>query len=413
MVRERGSLRRFAADTALLLAVVGIVPALATSQVDPARVARDEALRLDPYTENDPEAMASMGYKSFGPMEWASTHTSKDIRDMLPALEFRFVETEHFRIVSTMSGFSMPRGKLKKLVRKELEELAKTLPRLKPKRVKAIDPWLHLHLTAARIEAHYTRFVSDLQVDEFEIAKSTSGRYLGMRGKFCVLLFNKDDNLARYMRETCSAEAAAKPAHTHLFPDTDSHVVGIAETFRGKLEGDYLHMQCKVIHNLTDMLVRSYRGYRFSLPMWLTNGMAHFYVHEIEPMNHCYFEMQSGKPDRIFDPKWGKNIRGLVKNKAFRPMSELMVMRTAAESEFFDQMGAWSRIDYALRERPKEFAVFLSSLKRPLAPESGTLPSFNQVIDRQNSALREAFGVGPDEFDEAWCAFVLKNYPKR
>jgi hypothetical protein len=112
--------------------------------------------RLDPYTKGDPAAMAKLGYVSFGPFPFGNiadkpTDSAK-IDATLEFIQIRWVETKHFRIGLNLPEWPVPvdpetRGK----IRRELEELQKVLPSVNPK-IRILDPWLRVHLTAMRLE---------------------------------------------------------------------------------------------------------------------------------------------------------------------------------------------------------------------------------------------------------------------
>ena len=45
-----------------------------------------------------------------------------------------------------------------------------------------------------------------------------------------------------------------------------------------------------------------------------------------------------------------------------------------------------------------------------MVPGHGALPDEGQVLAFQEEAFQKSFDVSPDAFDEAWAAWVKKNY---
>ena len=64
---------------------------------------------------------------------------------------------------------------------------------------------------------------------------------------------------------------------------------------------------------------------------------------------------------------------------------------------YYGHVQSWSRVDYLLQE-PDRFREFLKGVL-------GT-----PTRERQIQALAEAYEVTPEEFDEQWRKWAIKNY---
>ncbi len=193
--------RSIAARTALLCCLALCVVAL------PGQRRRDK-WKVDPYTDNDPKRMAKAGYVNYGPFEFGSLGVdmvpSTSIAETLSYAEIIWMETEHFRFAIELPKWQVPtEAATKKKLRAELTELKKVLPKINPK-TRRLDPWLRAHLTAYRMEKLYDETMALFGVTDASFpqdpknvivdAKKTYmgyGPYLGMRGKYLVLVVEK------------------------------------------------------------------------------------------------------------------------------------------------------------------------------------------------------------------------------
>ncbi|MGB0685343.1 MAG: hypothetical protein ACPGQD_04040, partial [Planctomycetota bacterium] len=183
----------------LLTMLTGLLAVPATAQKDNED---DEGPEPDPYTEEVREAMDRAGYVRFGQMQWADNHGTKDIEEAFGGVEMIWVETEHFRIGSSLPEYTIDRANKveKKKLEEELKRLRERLPTA-PKKVKKLDPWLRLHLFAMRAEELYDEIEEMLKVEDESFPRGPGtvvdgkymgeGPYLGMTDKYLVLLTEK------------------------------------------------------------------------------------------------------------------------------------------------------------------------------------------------------------------------------
>jgi hypothetical protein len=165
------------------------------SAQDKAPAGKDEDVKaIDPYTDGDAKAMAAAGVVAYGPFPWADDKSTADLERVLGERHMLWLETAHFRIGSALPMQNLPAGQdQKRILSEELKQLHKKVPRV-PEHPARLDPWLRLHLYAARAEGCYAWFQKLLSVTDANFGDGTQvrkGAYLGLPDKFLLLLFQK------------------------------------------------------------------------------------------------------------------------------------------------------------------------------------------------------------------------------
>ena len=383
-----------------------------------------EAWMADPYTKGDEAAMKTAGYVRFGPLTWGDDHDTRAIDKMLSHAEIIWIETRHFKLGCHLAPYQLPRrGKWKKKIVDELKELQKKLPAVNPK-TKVLDPWLRAHLYAHRLEVFYADFCKRLGVEDEDFPKkgkpSRLGRYmgkgphLGMPGKFCILLLTKASDVIRYGKRAGRPVDANKrqPVKAYFVKQGSLCFATMTEAAGNALAVDK-SMHCHLYFNLVHSLLDGYKHYAHGLPKWFCEGLAHWYVHRIDPKENQFSGMKGGIPKEHKDPKWKAKLRKRIKHKDYEPLSNLMKHMGFNQFSFGDHMAIWSRVEYLLANEPEKFAKFLGRMKAPVSAASGKSPTDEAVLKRQDECFREAFGMDPKAFDKVWVRYVLKKYPRK
>jgi len=386
--------------------------------------AQAPAWEKDPYTKGEEAAFKRAGYVSVGPFTWGDDHDSRLIDKMLPHAKIRWIETEHFKLGCGLAKYKVPKqGKWRRKIMKDLKQLKEVFPEVNPK-TKVLDPWLRAHLFAYRLEKMYDDISSRLGVTDKDFPKkgeaSSRGRYmgkgpyLGMPTKYTVLLLTKSSDLMRYAQRAGSSVDPSKPVPLRMnFLKQQSLFFGTAvELAKGALIQDK-SLHCHVWFNVVHTLLSGYKHYAHSLPVWCSEGVAHWYVLEVDPAEHVFTAIKGAAVDKRKDPKWGLKIRRRVKNKDYEPMAKLMTKMSAGEFTFGDHMAAWSRIDFLFKKNPKGFAKFMDRMKAPVIAQAGKSPTNESILKRQSECFTECIGMDPKAFDKAWTRYVLKSYPRR
>ncbi len=391
--------------------------------------APDEA--VDPYTRGDPAAMQAAGYVSFGPFPWAAKHTTEDIEAILGDVPMLWLETTHFRIGCSLPAYKVTNAEKRK-IGAELEQLAERIPRVK-KRTKVLDPWLRLHLFAQRIEDLHADFcdlagVTDTDfahlpqtaaapVADGEPSASTPATYmgegpcLGMRDKFTLLLCEKTSTLARYkVRFTQSGGGAS--TIKWAFPEPASLMFGTAVEIGNGTYDEDTKLHCHVVFNLIHNLVNGFKYYGYQLPVWLPEGLAHSYRRQIDSDVLQFSAIKLRGTLSEDEDDWAVRVRARVKHEYYPASSELLRRSDWDDMTLTEHMMIWSRVDFLLAQGRDRFAVLLDRIKDRPYDESGMLPP-ERILERQDLALREAYDLDLQSFDEAWAAWVLDTYPKK
>ena len=386
--------------------------------------------RIDPYTKHDQEALfEKAGYVSYAPFHWADSHHTRDIDKLLPAAMFLWVETKHFKIASSLPPSKLPRDpKKRKQIRDELKELKKILPKVNY-RAKVLDRWLRLHLFAMRFERLYTDFSKLVGVTDADfpqkvlkagtVKKGTKymglGPCLGMANKPHIMLCTKRSTLGHYSRFATGRAHSRENAHWFLYSNRSAFFGTNLEIGRGCLLDDgYLHLY--MIFNVGAMLIDGFKDNTYVIPPWLRQGLSNWLVKQTDPEEEFFFGIQEfNLTDRDRDETdWPLVTRKLVKHGVgFKSAAVLLPLRVAGKMTLEDQMTAWSRCDFLIKHDQKKFARFMDLMKDQLPHEPNVLPTNEAINKNQELALKKAYGFDYAAFDEAWMAYVLKNYPRK
>ena len=153
---------------------------------------------------------------------------------------------------------------------KEISRLRKKLSKV-PKKVKKLDPWLRVHLTAQRAEEEYQRFLKDFDIDPDKCEAELGGKWIGRRHKFLVLLVEKEDTLARYSGNYTGQ--SARIATHHHFKENDAFFFGMS--FESFAEGDRVDTDyySSFASGLYESFLHAY-GRPYQLPWWYTQAVS-------------------------------------------------------------------------------------------------------------------------------------------
>lgn len=399
-----------------LLLLAGMI--FLTSPLSAQKSKDKEEMEPDPYTEEDREIMDRVGYLRFGQMPWGDNHGTKDIDEAFAGEEMRWVETEHFRIGSSLPMYAIDRtNKVEKAkLEGELKRLREVLPNV-PKKVKKLDPWLRLHLWAMRAEDLYDEIEGMLGVNDESFPRGPGtvvngeymgeGPYLGMTDKYLILLTEKKSAIGRYRTSFMKAEGS-EPIR-HMFASPGNLMFAVAQENSG-METDTT-MHCLFTYSMTMNLLDGYKYYSHTIPAWIYAGLAHWNARRIDPKRNYFTD------DRVFGEddkniwKWDVKTRKRVDYDYYPAMSKVLTWAAPEELEYTEHMMAWSRVDYLKKNHPEGFAIFFDMIKGKLV-KSGA-PTTEDIQARQLEALEAAFGMDPATFDTKWSEWVLKNYAKK
>lgn len=367
---------------------------------------------VDPFTEGAEEAMKAAGIVRYGPIPFGNGFTTKDIDAVLGENRVLWMETEHFCIGSSLKTFSWPdRSAERKALQEEFKLLHKKLPKL-PERPKKITPWMRLHLTALRCEQAYADFLELVGQTDADFGKGATpgqGPYLGLPGKFLVIVFQKKSDMARYMDRFCSVRDDTSmrvyldKTHQQLFCLSAEGLEGFDDS---GLHGHLLH---GVWHNMAN----GYRGYGYPLPLWLLEGIAHYHSRKVPSQ---FLNVQIRDDEAVAEHNqnnWPAKVRARAQHEgAFFPFAKMVEWSDWKQMGYHAHAQSWSRVDYLMHVDRQKVGAMLVQLK--------SVPITND-FDGQGAQLRamaqrllfDLFELDAETFDKNWRDWVLKTYPKR
>ncbi len=397
--------------TAALLLLTTLAPSLAAQGRgdDPDY---EEFEEVCPYTKGERELEKKLGYARVGSMPWRGSVDSRAVQENCGGVPMIFVETEHFRIASTLNTYRIPNDREERArLKEELDRLEEKLGRLKaPKR--ELDPWLRVHLFAQRAEDVYRRFHEDWGIDPSSYA--SQGPHLGFPNKFLLLLCERKSEYGRYLRiyEDSDVEYSYRTGWTGDGMLVCSSFEAVAEHWKKEKDMPLdsiltCLVECCIAANLVD----GWNGNLFRAPTWLVYGYAHAVQKRFDP-RFPYFDGRTTVYGLEDDKtEWRPRVWNLVSNDFFASADEMFRWQAYGDLNQRDHMVAWSKVSYLLEEREGDREAFLTAL----CPRAryGSEPDLEARVAAQGSALEAHFGLTPAGLDEQWARWVKKTYPRK
>ncbi len=403
------SLPRTAARFALLLACFAAFALPAPAQRGKRDLPRNDPAN-DPYTEGDPEVWEQCGIVSMGGFAFGESDT-KTIDESLPTCDIRWIETAHFKIGFALGTYKVPQKEKDKILG-ELTLLSETLPNLKPKQ-KSLDPWLRLHLYAQRAEQLYQRFLALVQVDESVFPDGTKawdttgtywgeGPYLGEKSKYEILILPSEAAHLTYIRDNFGL--ANRRTQRWNIVSRQAITVTIHEK-QGSLKTDTA-MHAHVAFNLGHNFLDGFKFYAYDSPIWLREGIGHFFEREISPKYNTFDGDEGSVPEMTKKDDWHSEAVKLVRTGKAPRMAEMIRFNNYGELELDHHFATWSMVQFLATAHPDGFADFIKGIKGITNAEGYSDGS--DLPGRQRDLFQSIFGWSFAEFDAAWAAWVLE-----
>jgi hypothetical protein len=394
---------------------LSLVIALLTPEVRGQRKkdSRDEVFEtVDPYTGGTREGLDRAGYVSLGPFPWCEGVRTVDIEEAV-GRSVLWVETAHFKIGSTLETYRTKGDKKEdKRLLLELERLTPKLGATKLPTTK-LDPWLRLHLYAQRLEDAYASFLATFSIDEADFKKPIDrwnpmgdGPYLGQPLKFTVLLFEKQASQGRYMSRYLQREA--QTSVRERLAGGSLLLITNAEVLRGYGFELDAALHCAVVADTTLNMVDGFRN-SWSAPFWFKQGLAHTASRLIDERWTVFAAGTMG--DKTDSWKWEPRVFGLVTNSYAPSWKTMCGWARWEDLDAVGHMVSWSRVTWLLSRKDADLKGFLMDLTQPL-PVNSSADRDSIVLQRQEPALKKAFGKDGAELDAAWREYVTRTYKK-
>lgn len=416
---HRSILSWFAARTLAALALAVCADAIRAQDIPP--------YKIDPYTRDTAKFMEAAGYVTLGPMPFgqrgAEEVSSADIEAHLSYAQIIWVETAHFRIGSTLPRWKVPNDlETRNKIRAELERLHEKLPAVDPK-TRILDPWLRLHLFAQRLEDTYAAFQELLGVTDQDFPGVGEpivitpgkrymgyGPYLGMKDKYLVFLTETEGTYADYLKNFVGRNS--RFGQRWHFKDVGSLFYGVStESKPGRLKHDTA-LHCNVVFSATINLLDGFRHFSYHLPVWIREGLGHWFERNISPKWNT-FDQDEGSPLDIKNTwKWQPYTVALIpKEKKYAPFSEAYTWRSYGDIKFDDHVALWSRVDFMIAQGQDKFAQFIFGIKGRV--DENWQVDQNDLVGATREALRDAYKLNPLTLDDEWKKWVMATYERR
>lgn len=382
--------------------------------------------RIDPFTKNDPAAMAKLGYVSYGPFPFGCIADkpveSTQIEAHLEHTQMLWVETAHFRIGLNLPSWPVPLDpETRNKIRGELEELQKKLPSVNSK-TRTLDPWLRLHLTAQRLEKLYGETLELFGVTEQDFPPDPTkvvidpaktymgyGPYFGMKDKFLVLVIDKAGPFRSYMSKFVGRDSA-QPQRWH-FKEVSQLFIGLTtESNEYPLKHDTA-LHCALAFNVSHNLLDGFRYYSYDLPVWVREGFGHWNSRRISPKWPSYDQNEGSIAEMKTLDRWDLYCRQLIAASKVTGFPEAATWRDFGNIKFDDHVAVWSRVDFLIAQGRDKWKKFLFGIKGRV--DAQWLPDHKDLVGATRESLQAAYGITFLDFDRKWAEWVKATYPSQ
>lgn len=364
----------------------------------------EEFEEIDPYTKNDPAKFKLLGYSQVDSFGWAGGERTENVQATMGGLDFLWVETEHFRIGSSLGTYKIPNDREEKAkLKAELKEIKKKLGRFKAPK-KELAPWIRIHLYAQRAENLYADYVKEFGLEE--MANDKEKPYLGHPKRFLLLLCERKSELGRYLRAYEKSEneysfAAGKPGETMLFAINNEILVEAYKEQQDPQPIDTM-LHARVAAGLSRNFINGHGGHLYTAPEWLASAAAHHYGRKVDP--RWVFAGPTARPMTDDHYEWGERVAKLVGNEFFATMGDMFKWTAGAELNERDHMVMWSKLEFMILELEGDLTGYLNAVVKPFPGMKAG--SEEELEKRQTVALAGSFDLDPEEFDEAWVEWA-------
>jgi hypothetical protein len=399
--------------------------ALVLAAVAPAQADKLPKWRIDSYTKNKPEALAQLGYVSYGPFEFgtkgAAPALTSTIDDHLEHVQILWIETAHFRIGVDLPEWPVPMDpEFRAKIRRELEQLQQRLPSVNPK-ARVLDRWLRAHLVAQRLEGIYAEFQqlagvtdADFPADQSKVVRMPGARfmgygpYVGMRQKYLVLLIERLGPYQRYLKDFIG-RSTKFPQKWHFTTEGSLMFAAATECDDSVLKDDTA-LHCALAFNVGQNLLDGFRQYGYDLPIWIREGFAHWMLRRVNPRFNQFDQDEGGTAEMKKVWRWEPYCRNLVASGGkFAPFPEVASWREWDKLTFNDHVAIWSRMDWLMSQGKEKWSQFLFKVKGRV--DENWSPDQNDLVGAVREALQEVYGVSVLDFDRRWGEWVKATYP--
>lgn len=365
-----------------------------------------------PYTNGDAALERKLGYTRVGEIHWRGSEDSRTVQQNMGGIPMIFVETEHYRIGSSLTTYKLPNDREERArLKEELARLEAKLGRLKAPRGE-LDPWLRVHLYAQRAEDFYRQFHEDWGIEVGDY--SAKGPHLGFPNKHLLLLCERKSEFGRYLKiyENSELEYTYRSGWFGEGMITCGNFESIAEHWKEEKDMPLDSMfTCMISASLAGNLVDGWNSNMFRTPTWITYGYAHIVQKRFDerwPVLDGRTTIYGKERDKTH---WEPRVGNLVKHDFFARTEEMFTWTKYEDMNQRDHLVAWSKLTYLLTEATGDAEAFLTAVC-PFPTNSAPIdPGTSKAL--QIAALEAHFALTPARLDEEWVKWVKRTYRKR
>ena len=171
------------------------------------------------------------------------------------------------------------------------------------------------------------------------------------------------------------------------------------------------HLHNILLHGIAHNLMDGYMHYSFELPVWIREGYAHWAEQRNDTRFNTFCTVEGSLHEGQELDNWAPAVRKLVQKDEAASFASLLRRTSYAELGWEDHLVCWSKMDFLLASKPKEFGQFLTALCSKVDDQG--LPDGSGLDDAQRSGFQEAFGWSILKAEREGQAWVLENYPSK
>lgn len=418
--RSGGRRARYVVFRASLGAWISVVALVLASFAVPLQSdSKDEEFdTVDPYTSGASARSEHTGYVGHGPFTLWDGVTTTDVEAVV-GRRLLWVETAHFKLGSTLETYRTATGdpREERKLGEELKQLKRTLQRINPATNK-LDPWLRLHLFAARLEFEHAEFVRNFPLlpadfpaaDEPIPSDAPRGRgpYLGQARKQVVLLLEKRSHYGRVNARWFQPEERQSARMRMPGGGMLSIVCAEALVELGYRQDSAVHsvVAADLAYNFVDGLQD--KGYWS--PLWFKTGLAHVSSRRIDAEVVVYGTGTLRQRDRDA-ANWESRVLGLVANDYATGWMEMMACTSWEQLTGPAHMILWSRVTWMLSLPDVDRRAWILGIIEPFHGRVGQERD-RAILRNAMEVMQQSFGRNAEQMDADWRRWVRATYKR-
>jgi len=311
----------------------------------------------------------------------------KDVLDHIRSRHVVYVETEDFKLVSTIPGYKFDPGTTPRL-RLELDMLRERFPRLRGNM-----PRLDRHQVAHLLALHMHR----VKLEFWDLFQTKAWSYTGImnrKNKHEIYLFARQRDYDRFTDRFTGVGASG--GQEIILRSDDA--VGFARP--PPTRAGLNTWNNTVIHMWAHLLLECQIRNGYNMPSWLDAGFAHWWERRESPDTNTYCYSEARDVGIFGSGDWRQRVRRLMASGKAIPFAEFFDKKDMSSLTDLEHGLSFSLVDCVIENHKAGLRAFVNRLGEPGAVD-------------HHAAFRAAFRQSVPGFDEAWRDWVIKTYPRR